>query len=71
MRCIERPAIAACILFSIQSVLAIQLPAGYDTVWTTQSNNSAGSMPVGGGDVGLNVWAEDGISPLSSLEKAD
>ncbi|KAK4565236.1 hypothetical protein LTR86_003853 [Recurvomyces mirabilis] len=39
---------------------AITLPKSYDTVWTTQSNNSAGSMPVGGGDIGLNVWAEDG-----------
>jgi hypothetical protein len=52
-------------VYLTQSVLAIQLPAGYDTVWTTQSNNSAGSMPVGGGDVGLNVWAEAGTVPLS------
>jgi hypothetical protein len=57
-------AIVTCFLFLIRSVPAIQLPAGYDTVWTTQSNNSADSMPVGGGDVGLNVWAENGISPL-------
>lgn len=72
MSCIERPAIVACIciLFLIQSVLAIQLPAGYDTVWTTQSNNSAGSMPVGGGDVGLNVWAEDGISPTLFIRES-
>jgi hypothetical protein len=39
---------------------AIRLPSNYDTVWTTQSANSAGSMPVGGGSVGLNAWAEDG-----------
>ncbi len=31
-----------------------------DYVWTTQSENSAGSMPCGGHDVGLNVWVEEG-----------
>lgn len=31
-----------------------------DVVWETMSENSSGSMPVGGGDIGLNVWAEDG-----------
>jgi len=29
-------------------------------VWTSQSENSAGSMPCGGGDIGLNVWVEKG-----------
>jgi hypothetical protein len=28
--------------------------------WTTQSLNSSGSMPCGGGDIGLNVWVEKG-----------
>ncbi|MFV0366411.1 MAG: DUF5703 domain-containing protein [Mangrovibacterium sp.] len=32
----------------------------YDVVWNTQSQNSSESMPAGGGDVGLNVWVEDG-----------
>lgn len=31
-----------------------------NVVWTTQSNNSAESMPVGGGDIGLNLWVEKG-----------
>ena len=31
----------------------------YNIVWDTQSSNSAESMPVGGGDIGLNVWVED------------
>lgn len=31
-----------------------------NVVWTTQSNNSAESMPVGGGDIGLNLWVENG-----------
>ena len=29
-----------------------------DFIWTTQSANSSESMPLGGGDVGLNVWVE-------------
>jgi hypothetical protein len=31
-----------------------------DMVWTTQSQNSSQSMPCGGGDIGLNVWVEQG-----------
>lgn len=32
----------------------------YNPVWTTQSKNAGESMPCGGGDIGLNVWVEDG-----------
>lgn len=32
----------------------------YSVVWDTPSKNSAGSMPCGGHDIGLNVWTEDG-----------
>jgi len=28
--------------------------------WTSQSKNSGESMPCGGGDIGLNVWVENG-----------
>ena len=31
-----------------------------DYVWTSQSQNAAGSMPCGGHDVGMNVWVENG-----------
>jgi hypothetical protein len=39
-----------------------KLPAAdqYNVVWTSQSTNSGESMPCGGGDIGLNVWAEKG-----------
>jgi hypothetical protein len=33
--------------------------SSYNIVWNSQSVNAAGSMPVGGGDVGLNVWVEN------------
>ncbi|CAG5068959.1 hypothetical protein DYBT9623_01692 [Dyadobacter sp. CECT 9623] len=32
----------------------------YNVIWTTQSKNSGESMPCGGGDIGLNVWVENG-----------
>ena len=32
----------------------------YNVVWNTQSNNSSESMPCEGGDIGLNVWVENG-----------
>lgn len=31
----------------------------YNVVWLSPSRNSSESMPVGGGDIGLNVWVED------------
>ena len=29
-------------------------------IWTSQSKNAGESMPCGGGDIGLNVWVENG-----------
>jgi hypothetical protein len=37
-----------------------QSPSNYNIVWTTQSRNSSESMPCGGGDIGMNVWVENG-----------
>src|ERR1700761_9151270 len=31
----------------------------YNVVWNSQSKNSSESMPVGGGDIGCNVWVEN------------
>lgn len=31
----------------------------YNVEWKTQSKNSSESMPVGGGDIGCNVWVEN------------
>ena len=40
---------------------AITLPSSYDVVWHSPGANfSADSMPVGGGDIGLNTWSENG-----------
>ena len=32
----------------------------YNVVWTSPSKNSGESMPCAGGDIGLNVWVENG-----------
>ncbi|WP_273210952.1 DUF5703 domain-containing protein [Runella zeae] len=36
------------------------IPPTYNVIWTTPSQNSSESMPCGGGDIGLNVWVENG-----------
>jgi hypothetical protein len=50
-------------------VMALSLPCGanetedisvYNVAWHTPSANSSESMPCGGGDIGLNVWVENG-----------
>ena len=33
---------------------------GYNVLWDSQSLNSSESMPLGGGDIGCNVWVEKG-----------
>src|SRR5271156_2781102 len=31
----------------------------YNVIWNSQSQNSSESMPLGGGDIGCNVWVEN------------
>ena len=40
------------------AVLASEIDR-YNVVWNSPSNNATGSMPLGGGNLGLNVWVED------------
>ncbi len=44
---------------SLALMLNVSAGAPTDYVWDTPSTDSSASMPVGGGDIGLNVWAED------------
>lgn len=49
------------LIICCNSVLA--QPAGISScnvVWKSQSKNASESMPCGGGDIGLNVWVENG-----------
>lgn len=43
----------------------------YDVNWTSPSQNSMGSMPIGNGDIGANVWVEDNGDLLFYLSKTD
>lgn len=43
----------------------------YNVVWDTPSQNSSGSMPLGNGDIGLNVWVETNGDLLFYISKTD
>lgn len=48
------------LLFISFSTLAQSQLDQYNVVWTSQSKNAGESMPCGGGDIGMNVWVENG-----------
>ncbi|MBD0725176.1 hypothetical protein B6A10_08290 [Flavobacterium sp. L1I52] len=54
--------IISILLLILSLSVQAQLPVleNYNQIWTTQSNNSSESMPLGGGDIGANVWVEKG-----------
>ena len=37
---------------------AADLLGAYNVVWDSPSKDATGSMPIGNGDIGLNVWVE-------------
>lgn len=43
----------------------------YNVSWNTPSHNSAGSMPIGNGEVGLNVWVEEDGDLLFYIARTD
>lgn len=43
----------------------------YDVVWDSPSRDASGSMPLGNGDVGVNVWVEEGGDLLLLIGKSD
>ena len=45
--------------------------AAYNVVWTTPSKDHNGSMPIGNGDLGINVWVEQNGDLLLLLGKTD
>ncbi|MFC4873841.1 DUF5703 domain-containing protein [Negadavirga shengliensis] len=47
-----------CTVFPV-AVVAQDL-AFYNPVWESPSQNASESLPLGGGDIGMNVWVEDG-----------
>lgn len=45
--------------------------SAYDVVWETPSLNAAGSMPIGNGEFGANVWVEPNGDLLLLLSRTD
>ncbi len=43
----------------------------YDVIWTTPSHDSLGSMPLGDGSTGLNVWVEEDGDLLFLMGRSD
>lgn len=43
----------------------------YNVVWDSPSTNAMGSMPLGNGDIAMNVWAEEGGDLWCYIAKAD
>src|ERR1700744_2907411 len=46
-------------------------PDPYNVDWTTPGPTSAASMPLGNGDIGLNVWVEPGGDVCFYIGKTD
>ena len=45
--------------------------SAYDVVWNSPSEDSRGSMPLGNGDIGLNVWVEKSGDLVFYISKTD
>jgi len=48
------------LFFPLNAVNNLTWLEPYNIVWTTPSKNAGESMPCGGGDIGMNVWVENG-----------
>ncbi len=47
------------------------LVSNYNIVWDSSSADYNGTMPIGNGDIGANVWVEDGGDLLFYISKTD
>ncbi|MEI6678233.1 MAG: DUF5703 domain-containing protein [Mariniphaga sp.] len=45
--------------------------AEFNVVWDSPSKNSAGSMPIGNGDIGTNLWVEENGDLVFYISKTD
>ena len=64
--------LAAALLLCLTAAAQADRPIDrYDVAWDSPSVDSRGSMPLGNGDIGLNVWVEKGGDLLLYLSKTD
>jgi alpha-L-fucosidase 2 len=66
--------VVACLFYAVsvysQAPVLKQLDE-YDVDWNSPGPNSAASMPLGNGDIGLNVWVDPGGDLLFYVSKTD
>ncbi len=46
-------------------------PGAYNTIWLSPSTDEAGSIPLGNGNVGMNLWVEEGGDLLFYVSRGD
>ncbi len=63
--------VICCILFFNICSLTAQRVNDYNVVWNNPSQHSGGSMPLGNGEMGMNVWVEEGGDLLFYLSRTD
>jgi hypothetical protein len=56
---------------TVDAVEGAHWTAESDVVWTTPSKDSAGSMPLGNGEVGINLWVEEGGDLRFIISRSD
>jgi alpha-L-fucosidase 2 len=59
------------LLASPAAAIAAEQVADYNVVWDTLGTDSRDSMPVGNGDIGLNVWTEKNGDIVFYISKTD
>ena len=59
-------------LNSLENGAAVGHPLDrFNVVWDSPSKDSSGSMPIGNGDIGLNVWVEESGDLVFYISKTD
>lgn len=57
--------------FALQSIAHAVGPVPENVVWTTPGSDSRDSMPLGNGDIGMNVWTEPNGDIVFYISKTD
>jgi hypothetical protein len=62
---------AMSLLFAATALAGPHWTERYNVVWTTPSKDAAGSMPLGNGEAGLNLWVEENGDLLFYIGRSD
>lgn len=64
-------AVTGCTPPSVQLTENLKTIEGYSVIWDSPSENSMGNMPMGNGDLGMNLWVEENGDIQFYLSKTD